>query len=316
MIEALFEPAFGAQTTEDAAALEIGGAALAFTTDSFVVKPLRFPGGSIGELAVNGTVNDLAVSRRAPARADAVADPRGGPRRRRPPSRGRGDRRRRGRGGRRDGGRRHQGRRARRGRRHVHLHRRRRGARPARPPRRRLDPARRPHPAVRHDRRARHGDHARARRVRARRRHRVRHALAVAGRGRAARGGGPVAPLHARRDARRRGIRAERARALVAGGDARARGARCRSTRPSRAPPRSWGSTRCTSRTRASSSPSSRRRAADAALAALRSVPGCERAAEIGEVRTEPPGMVLVETSFGGKRVMDQLVGDPLPRIC
>ena len=56
--------------------------------------------------------------------------------------------------------------------------------------------------------------------------------------------------------------------------------------------------------------------AADAALAALRDVPGCERAAEIGEVRTEPPGMVLVETSFGGKRVMDQLVGDPLPRIC
>jgi hydrogenase expression/formation protein HypE len=56
--------------------------------------------------------------------------------------------------------------------------------------------------------------------------------------------------------------------------------------------------------------------AADAALAALRSVPGCEEAAEIGEVRTEPPGMVLVETGFGGKRVMDQLVGDPLPRIC
>ncbi len=55
---------------------------------------------------------------------------------------------------------------------------------------------------------------------------------------------------------------------------------------------------------------------ADAALAALRMVPGCEEAAEIGEVRTEPPGMVLVETSFGGRRVMDQLVGDPLPRIC
>ena len=56
--------------------------------------------------------------------------------------------------------------------------------------------------------------------------------------------------------------------------------------------------------------------AAEAALAALREVPGCEQAAEIGEVRTEPPGMVLVETSFGGRRVMDQLVGDPLPRIC
>jgi len=56
--------------------------------------------------------------------------------------------------------------------------------------------------------------------------------------------------------------------------------------------------------------------AADRALGAIRSVPGCDAAAEIGEVRTEPPGMVLVETSFGGKRVMDQLVGDPLPRIC
>ena len=54
----------------------------------------------------------------------------------------------------------------------------------------------------------------------------------------------------------------------------------------------------------------------EAALAALRSVPGCEEAAEIGEVKTEPPGMVLVETGFGGRRVMDMLVGDPLPRIC
>jgi len=55
---------------------------------------------------------------------------------------------------------------------------------------------------------------------------------------------------------------------------------------------------------------------AEAALAAMRAVPGCEQAADIGEVRGEPPGMVLVETSFGGKRVMDQLAGDPLPRIC
>lgn len=46
----------------DAAHLEVHGAKLAFTADSFVVKPLAFPGGSIGELAVNGTVNDLAVS--------------------------------------------------------------------------------------------------------------------------------------------------------------------------------------------------------------------------------------------------------------
>jgi hydrogenase expression/formation protein HypE len=55
---------------------------------------------------------------------------------------------------------------------------------------------------------------------------------------------------------------------------------------------------------------------ADAALAALRSVPGGEEAAIIGECRTEPEGMVLLATAFGGKRVLDQLVGDPLPRIC
>jgi hydrogenase expression/formation protein HypE len=55
---------------------------------------------------------------------------------------------------------------------------------------------------------------------------------------------------------------------------------------------------------------------AGTALAALRAVPGCEAAAEIGEVRAEPEGLVLVETAFGGKRVMDMLVGDPLPRIC
>ncbi len=53
-----------------------------------------------------------------------------------------------------------------------------------------------------------------------------------------------------------------------------------------------------------------------AALHALRSVPGCEQAADIGEVLAEPPGMVLVDTAFGGRRVMDLLAGDPLPRIC
>jgi hydrogenase expression/formation protein HypE len=56
--------------------------------------------------------------------------------------------------------------------------------------------------------------------------------------------------------------------------------------------------------------------ASEDALAALRAVPGFDRAAEIGEVRREPPGLVLVETAFGGRRVMDMLVGDPLPRIC
>ena len=65
LIEGLFVPTLAGDTLAemtDAAPLEIDGARLAFTTDSYVVKPLRFPGGSIGELAVNGTVNDLAVS--------------------------------------------------------------------------------------------------------------------------------------------------------------------------------------------------------------------------------------------------------------
>jgi hydrogenase expression/formation protein HypE len=65
MIEGLFAPAFASPTLEqmgDAGALEVDGAELAMTTDSFVVKPIRFPGGSIGDLAVNGTVNDLAVA--------------------------------------------------------------------------------------------------------------------------------------------------------------------------------------------------------------------------------------------------------------
>jgi hydrogenase expression/formation protein HypE len=55
---------------------------------------------------------------------------------------------------------------------------------------------------------------------------------------------------------------------------------------------------------------------AQRALAALRAVPGCERAHDIGECKGQPPGMVLVDTAFGGRRVMDQLAGDPLPRIC
>ena len=56
--------------------------------------------------------------------------------------------------------------------------------------------------------------------------------------------------------------------------------------------------------------------AVEDALASVRALPGHEAAVELGEVREEPPGMVLVETAFGGRRVMDLLAGDPLPRIC
>lgn len=64
LIEQLFLPAFGnpaLAARHDGARLELGGATLAFTTDSYVVRPLFFPGGDIGTLAVNGTVNDLAM---------------------------------------------------------------------------------------------------------------------------------------------------------------------------------------------------------------------------------------------------------------
>ena len=71
LIEHLFLPALGergARTSSgDSAVLELGGARIAFSTDSFVVRPLFFPGGSIGDLAVNGTVNDLAMSGAVPA---------------------------------------------------------------------------------------------------------------------------------------------------------------------------------------------------------------------------------------------------------
>jgi hydrogenase expression/formation protein HypE len=56
--------------------------------------------------------------------------------------------------------------------------------------------------------------------------------------------------------------------------------------------------------------------AAPETLDALRSVPGHEDAADVGEVKGDPAGLVLVDTAFGGRRVMDMLVGDPLPRIC
>ncbi|MFC5955125.1 hydrogenase expression/formation protein HypE [Streptomyces pratens] len=65
LIEQIVLPGLGGPVQAaltDSAVVELGGARLAFSTDSFVVRPLFFPGGSIGDLAVNGTVNDLAMS--------------------------------------------------------------------------------------------------------------------------------------------------------------------------------------------------------------------------------------------------------------
>ncbi|HZZ71829.1 MAG TPA: hydrogenase expression/formation protein HypE [Pirellulales bacterium] len=75
LIEGLIQPAFANPFLDglaDAAVLAPQAGRLALTTDSFVVQPLQFPGGSIGELAVNGTVNDLAVSGAAPIALSAA----------------------------------------------------------------------------------------------------------------------------------------------------------------------------------------------------------------------------------------------------
>lgn len=65
LIDKVFLPAFAnpvLNKLDDQAVVEVNGARLAFTTDSFVVTPIFFPGGDIGKLAINGTVNDLAMS--------------------------------------------------------------------------------------------------------------------------------------------------------------------------------------------------------------------------------------------------------------
>jgi hydrogenase expression/formation protein HypE len=69
LIEAIFLEAFRnplLEPLEDAARMQVGGARLAMTTDSYVVSPLFFPGGDIGDLAINGTVNDLAMAGATP----------------------------------------------------------------------------------------------------------------------------------------------------------------------------------------------------------------------------------------------------------
>ncbi|MBK9178576.1 MAG: hydrogenase expression/formation protein HypE [Acidimicrobiales bacterium] len=69
LVEHLFLPAFGGADPaglHDAAVVEAGGARLAFSTDSYVVRPLFFPGGNIGHLAVHGTINDVAMAGATP----------------------------------------------------------------------------------------------------------------------------------------------------------------------------------------------------------------------------------------------------------
>jgi hydrogenase expression/formation protein HypE len=318
LIEGLFVPALRSPPLEglgDAAILELAGAELAVTTDAFVVKPLRFPGGSIGELAVNGTVNDLAVAGARPValtvslileeglpaedlRAEVEAIARAADAAgvqvvagdTKVVERGHAD--------------------------GMYVTTTGVGVRD---PRARLDPAG-----------LRSGD-------------KVLLSGSIGDHGTAimlARGefeldapivsdtcslwpamdalldaAGPA--LHCARDATRGGVASvlnELARASGVGivvqeaavpvAPAVAGAAELLGIDPMYVANEG--------KLVAFAAPE----AAEPALAALRAVPGGEQAACIGEVREASPGMVVVDTLFGGQRVMDQLVGDPLPRIC
>src|SRR6185369_17188897 len=75
LIEGVFVPAFANRSLEalgDGAVFDVGGERLAFSTDSFVVQPVFFPGGNIGSLAVHGTTNDLAMCGAEPVALSAA----------------------------------------------------------------------------------------------------------------------------------------------------------------------------------------------------------------------------------------------------
>jgi len=69
LIDNLFLPAFGTESepARDSVLLDVESGRIALTTDSYVVQPLFFPGGNIGDLAINGTINDIACSGAQPA---------------------------------------------------------------------------------------------------------------------------------------------------------------------------------------------------------------------------------------------------------
>ena len=263
LIEGLFVPAFDSQPLAelgDAGAVEVDGAQLAMTTDTFVVKPIEFPGGTIGELAVNGTVNDLAAAGARPlalsvslvleeglsaddlrtqveaiagaARAADVQIVAGDTK---VVERGHADA--------------------------MYVNTTGIGVRD---PRAQMSTsalqARRPRAGLRPGGRARHGDHAGPRRVRAGGRDRVRHLLAVAGGGRADGCGRRRPALHARRDARRRGDGAQRAGARLTGGRGGQGGVGAGRSPRWRVRPSCSASTRCTWPTRAAWWPSWPRR--------------------------------------------------------
>ena len=319
LLEAVFIPAFAndalvAQT--DAAVLALpSGERLAFSTDSYVVHPLSFPAASVGHLAVHGTVNDLAmVGARPLALSAAFVLEEGFPiedtaHDRRRHGRGRRRRRRRHRHGR------HQGRRSRCRRRHVHLDRRASGSSPP-------DESCRPNASGAGDVVLVSGTIAD-------------HGMAVM----LARGDlaleadivSDTAPLNGLmecllaaapstrwlRDATRGGVGTicnELAR------DSNLTVVLEETALPVRPPVAAacelLGIDPLYVANEGKFVAVVARDEAEAALAALRGHRLGRDAVRIGEIREEPPGIVVLVTPIGGTRIVDMLVGDPLPRIC
>ena len=318
LIEGLLLPAFdnpALAPLADAATLPLGDSRIALTTDSYVVRPLVFPGGSIGELAVNGTVNDLAVSGATPLALSAAliieegletevlareieamakaAEKTG-------VSIATGDTKvvERGKG---DG-----------------LYVITTGVGIAD---QEIDPllilclSWGQDPVLGHVRRSRRCHPDRARRPGTGSRSPLRYQSVDAARCGPQGIGRKELAFHARPHARRRRDCAQRARSRL--------GLRCRSL-GGEAPIRDVVHGACEilgidplyvaneGKLLAVVAPE----AADAALGALRDTEGGEDAQIIGEIREEPERMVIMHTRFGGTRMIDMLVGDPLPRIC
>ena len=313
----MFQPAFSnplLDSLSDAAIFDAPAGRLAMTGDSFVVQPLRFPGGSIGELAVNGTVNDLAVSGARPMAMTATSCSKPACRRRLSAG---SDSDGRGRAGGRsaDRRRRYESRRARQGRRNVYLH-----HRPGR-----VDPH-----ADLGPQRIRAGDRvilsgpignhgmaimlARAElEIEADIQSDTRPLCELTARLLDSVGRG----VHWMRDATRGGVATvlnELSR------DAEVRITISEESVPvddaSAAPANCWASTRCTSPTKANSSPSSpptKPKPHSTSCGTRRAASGPAFSAK--SRRTEC-SCVVARSAFGGTRVVDMLIGDPLPRIC
>ena len=296
---------FHSGAMDDQAVLDIGGARLAFTTDSFVVTPIFFPGGDIGTLAVNGTVNDLAMGGAKPLYLSAAFILEEGL-----PADGSGAR------GRLD------------------------GARPRKAPGCSSSPAtRRSSNRGKGDKifitttgigvvdrgtqlsadRARPGDkillsgHIGDHGITILSQREglefesalesdcaALHGLVAAMLRRGGRRRG--IPRDARSDARRRRHGAERNRRPVARGDGAARRARFRCATQCAAPAKCWGSIRSMSPTRASWSPLSRRRSRSAFSRPCRSIRWARRAAIIGEVVEQPRGHGADEDRVSAER--------------